>query len=281
VQQDSSITLSGSDLTLVGVTLVSGDELEVQGIVNVGAMDNIPMDGSVTEGKIGGNAVTAAKIASGAVTSAKIGADAVGASAIATGAVGASEIAANSVTVAQMSRAGTSGHVLTSAGTGADAAWAAAAGGGKILQVLQAVKTDSETTTSAGFVDVTDLSIAITPAATSSKILVFANILLVGTVGSAGAFSQIVRDSTPIGIGDTAGSRIRAMAFGYAPDAGDTRHHSTVWLDSPSTTSATTYKVQFTANGTNTAYVNRTQADTDSNAYARGVSTITVMEIGA
>lgn len=160
-----------------------------------------------------------------------------------------------------------------------DGSWVA--GGGKILQVLQATKTDTETTTSAGFVDVTDLSIAITPAATSSKILVFANILLVGTVGSAGAFSQIVRDSTAIGIGDAAGSRIRAMAFGYAPDAGDTRHHSTVWLDSPSTTSATTYKVQFTANGTNTAYVNRTQADTDSAGYARGVSTITVMEIGA
>lgn len=130
VQQDSSITLSGANLTLVGVTLVSGDELEVQGIVNVGAMDNIPMDGSVTEGKIGGGAVTAAKIGSGAVTSAKIGADAVGASAIATGAVGASEIAANSITVAQMSRAGTSGQLLTSAGTGADAAWSDAPAGG-------------------------------------------------------------------------------------------------------------------------------------------------------
>jgi len=77
VQQDSSMTLSGANLTLVGVTLVSGDELEVQGIVNVGAMDGIPMDGSVTEGKIGGNAVTAAKIASDAVTSAKIGSGAV------------------------------------------------------------------------------------------------------------------------------------------------------------------------------------------------------------
>ena len=68
--------------------------------------------------------------------------------------------------------------------------------------------------------------------------------------------------------------------MGYAPDAGDTRPMSTIWLDSPATTSATTYKVQFTANGTYTAYINRTAADGNTAAYARGVSTITVMEIG-
>ena len=68
--------------------------------------------------------------------------------------------------------------------------------------------------------------------------------------------------------------------MGYAPDAGDTRPMSTIWLDSPATTSATTYKVQFTANGANTAYINRTAADGNTAGYARGVSTITVMEIG-
>ena len=154
-------------------------------------------------------------------------------------------------------------------------------GGGKVLQVLQATKTDSETTTTAGWDDVTGLSIAITPSAVTSKVLVMTNVLCVGTVGAAGAWTNIVRDSTQIAMATSAGSRVAASAFGYAPDAGDTRHHSTVWLDSPATTSATTYKVQFSANGTNTAYINRTENATDSNAYARGVSTITVMEIGA
>ena len=154
-------------------------------------------------------------------------------------------------------------------------------GGGKVLQVLQATKTDSETTTTAGWDDVTGLSIAITPSAVTSKVLVMTNVLCVGTVGAAGAWTNIVRDSTQIAMATSAGSRVAASAFGYAPDAGDTRHHSTVWLDSPATTSATTYKVQFSANGTNTAYINRPEAATDSNAYARGVSTITVMEIGA
>ena len=45
-------------------------------------------------------------------------------------------------------------------------------GGGKILQVLQTVKTDTFTTTSTSFVDVTGLSVSITPATTSSKILI-------------------------------------------------------------------------------------------------------------
>jgi len=192
-------------------------------------------------------------------------------------AVGNTEMADDAVGVAELSATGTASASTFLRG---DNAWAAA-GGGKILQCLQATKTDTQTTTTSGFVDVTGLSVAITPAATTSKILVFANLQCVGTVGAAGAFSLIVRDSTNIAIGDTAGSRLRASAFGYAPDAGDTRHHSTVWLDSPSTTSATTYKVQFTANGTNTAYINRTQADGNNAGYARGVSTITVMEIGA
>ena len=152
---------------------------------------------------------------------------------------------------------------------------------GSVLQVKQAVKTDTQTTTASDFADVTDLSVSITPSSASSKILVYSNVLCVGTVGAAGAWTRIVRDSTAIGVADAASNRIRAAAFGYAPDGGDTRQHATMFLDSPSTTSATTYKVQFSANGTNTAYINRTQADSDSTAYARGISIITVMEIGA
>ena len=52
------------------------------------------------------------------------------------------------------------------------------------------------------------------------------------------------------------------------------------FLDSPSTTSATTYKIQ-TRVTAGTGYVNRTVTDTDSGVYPRGISTITVMEIGA
>ena len=170
------------------------------------------------------------------------------------------------------------GKLLQSDADG-NASWVA---GGKILQVLQATKTDTQSSTTNDFVDVTGLSIAITPAATSSKILVFANVLCIGTVGATAAFSRVVRDSTAIAIADADGSRTRASAMGYAPDTGDVRHHSTVWLDSPSTTSATTYKVQFMmASAGSTAYINRFAAATDSAAYGRGVSSITVMEVSA
>ena len=150
---------------------------------------------------------------------------------------------------------------------------------GHVIQVKQSVKSDTQTTTASDFVDVTGLSVSITPSSTSSKILVYSNVLCVGTQGAAGAWTRIVRDSTAIGVGDAAGSRIRAAAFGYAPDGGDTRQHATMFLDSPSTTSAITYKTQFSANATHTAYINRTQNENDSTAYARGISTITVMEI--
>ena len=170
------------------------------------------------------------------------------------------------------------GKLLQSDADG-NASWVA---GGKILQVLQATKTDTQSSTTNDFVDVTGLSIAITPAATSSKILVFANVLCIGTVGATAAFSRVVRDSTAIAIADADGSRTRASAMGYAPDTGDVRHHSTVWLDSPSTTAATTYKVQFMmASAGSTAYINRFAATTDSAAYGRGVSSITVMEVSA
>ena len=170
------------------------------------------------------------------------------------------------------------GKLLQSDADG-NASWVA---GGKILQVLQATKTDTQSSTTNDFVDVTGLSIAITPAATSSKILVFANVLCIGTVAGTAAFSRVVRDSTAIAIADADGSRTRASAMGYAPDTGDVRHHSTVWLDSPSTTSATTYKVQFMmASAGSTAYINRFAATTDSAAYGRGVSSITVMEVSA
>ena len=170
------------------------------------------------------------------------------------------------------------GKLLQSDADG-NASWVA---GGKILQVLQATKTDTQSSTTNDFVDVTGLSIAITPAATSSKILVFANVLCIGTVGATAAFSRVVRDSTAIAIADADGSRTRASAMGYAPDTGDVRHHSTVWLDSPSTTSATTYKVQFMmASAGSTAYINRFAATTDSASYGRGVSSITVMEVSA
>jgi len=60
VQHDPDISVSGSNLT-ISETLVSGDELEVVGIVSVGSA-MVPQDGSVTTAKLADDSVTAAKV---------------------------------------------------------------------------------------------------------------------------------------------------------------------------------------------------------------------------
>jgi hypothetical protein len=163
-------------------------------------------------------------------------------------------------------------------------AWVALGGGGssgKVAQVLSTTKTDTFTLASSTFTDITGLSVSITPTSATSKILVSIDVLGNGAPASGWGGLRIMRDSTPIGVGATAGSRVSVSGFMYVNDGGLLVSTSNSVLDSPATTSAITYKVQFMTNSAGTGYINRTQADTDSNAYPRGASTITVMEITA
>jgi hypothetical protein len=152
-------------------------------------------------------------------------------------------------------------------------------GAGAVLQVVQTVKTDTFSTASTSLVDITGLSVSITPTSASSKILVsyFLGVVDAGDVAIMGV--ALLRGSTVIGSGATAGSRI-STSTGQVSDANRGSSQSFMFLDSPATTSSTTYKLQmFTHN--NTAYVNRTSSDTDSAQYFRAASTITVVEIAA
>ena len=96
---------------------------------------------------------------------------------------------------------GTAGQVLTSGGTNGVPTWTTP-GGGKILKVLQAVKTSGQDITSSSFTDITGLSITLTPAATS-KCLVHAVVTGYGEWTSTyygNNKMQIVRGSTSIGV---------------------------------------------------------------------------------
>ena len=159
--------------------------------------------------------------------------------------------------------------------------------GGKVLQVLQTVKTDTWSTTSGTLTDVTGLSVSITPSSTSSKILIMT------TVWTASSYFvghlALVRNSTEIAKANSASNR--ALSFlDFGDDATVQNSHGKIqcltgqYLDSPSTTSATTYKIQGARRYDNstspTLYVNRSSPDRDTNTYDhRKVSTITVMEI--
>jgi len=166
-----------------------------------------------------------------------------------------------------------SGATLSNLGT--------ATGFGKVLQVVQTVKTDTFSSSTGSFIDVTGLSVSITPSSASNKILILSDIHYGTNANSGYAFFKLLRGSTDIYLGDAAGSRIRGFGGGGSTDAATLTQLSTVFLDSPSTTSSTTYKIQiYNQNAaTYAVYVNRTYNDTDNTSYSRAASSITVMEI--
>jgi len=155
-------------------------------------------------------------------------------------------------------------------------------GAGGVLQVVSATKTDTFSTSSTTFTDVTGLSVSITPTSASSKILVMYDIK--GSVGNIQIAFALVRDSTQVYIGNASGNRRRASSVvGGIPEPSESyrfpQQGVAIFLDSPATTSSITYKIQAVVNS-GTGYVNPGD-DQDENYRARTASSITVMEIAA
>ena len=157
--------------------------------------------------------------------------------------------------------------------------------GGGIIQVKSVTKTDTYSPSgSTSFSDVPGLSVSITPNRSDSKILVFYD-LCWGT--SSGHVSmRLMRDSTPIKIGDASGSRTRATGHwhqggGNSGDTYDIGQHSGTFLDEPATISAVTYKIQVGTpySSSYNVHVNRSGNDSNDSWEARTASTITLMEV--
>ena len=147
---------------------------------------------------------------------------------------------------------------------------------GKVLQVVSTNNGTVFSTSSSSYVDVSGQSVTITPSATSSKVLVTLD-YTTDTFGDNTVYSvQLVRGSTAIGNAANGNQMIHMNANEY--DTG-----GFTFLDSPSTTSATTYKLQVktgTHSGPNggTIIFNRSQDAGQNNLWK---SNITVQEIGA
>ena len=149
----------------------------------------------------------------------------------------------------------------------------------RILQVVQATKTDA-VTVSCGQTktDLTGFTASITPSATSSKVLVICS---PGLTGNTVIGMSLFRDSTELLIGDAAGSRIR-ISFGSQPNQQYGIAQSFSYLDSPATTSAITYKLQVVGDqGASVAYLNRGYTDTNGTNFFRNASTWILMEVSA
>jgi hypothetical protein len=170
-------------------------------------------------------------------------------------------------------KGGTSGQVLAKAsGTDMDFSWATpAGGGGKVLQVVQGTLTTAFTTTSTSFVD-SGLTVTITPSSATSKVMVFVSIPTAyasrtGTGVSAYAGTCLLRGATTLQTSDIG-------IFNYYNGSNWTAFNpiASSYLDSPATTSATTYKVQAASYVASSIYLDATSTK---------IASIVAMEIGA
>jgi hypothetical protein len=158
---------------------------------------------------------------------------------------------------------------------------------GGILQVKQTLKSDTFVTTNIpnSDTDVTGFSVSITPASASNKILITVTMNMT-TSGNVNAFNfKLQRGSTDIFIGDSNGSRTRGSGSGYnaVQQSNAPVLQTFSFLDSPSTTSSTTYKmVVRDQNADNCSfYLNRGNSDSDSNTFVVTASSIQAIEVAS
>ena len=151
---------------------------------------------------------------------------------------------------------------------------------GSVLQVVQTVKTDTTSFESTSFTDVTGVTVNITPKFSTSKVLVQVSITGELADDAHTTHFRLMRGSTAIGVGDSSGSRTQGSfsidSYGNGSLAIVTA--SFHLLDSPSTTSATTYKLQgLSSDGI--FHVGRNQDDSNGFENVRTPTVITVTEI--
>lgn len=188
----------------------------------------------------------------------RIADDAVDAAKIATDAVDTSEIKNGAVTAAKLAS-------------------------GAVVQVVSTTKTDSFSTTSGSWTDWTGMSASITPSSSSNKVLILVTSGVSSSVTESYQYAKLVRGSTDIAIGDASNSATRASMDGAINDIKVTNYQkplALVFLDSPATTSSTTYKMQVLRQYGGTAIFGRSYSD---NAGERSSlpSTLTLVEVKA
>jgi len=215
------------------------------------AVGGLP-DGTVDAGTLATNSVDSAELVDGAVDDSHIAA-----------------LAASKLTGALPAISGASLTGLTSSQMPT----------GSILQVVQTVKTDTATYVSSQ-AEKDIMSATITPSSTSSKILIMTSLNVSYTSQNWEWRFWFERGGTDIGIGDAQDSRPRAT-FGVPKVIDDYMPApiSFTYMDTPSTTSSTTYKLKFQS-WNNQIRINQAHTDANSSQYSpRLISTLTLMEI--
>ena len=136
---------------------------------------------------------------------------------------------------------------------------------GSVLQVVNATSSSSFSTSSGSFVD-TGFSASITPTSASSKILILVSVFNMVQGGNMAAAITMYRGATAL---DSTGF---AQTYAQTGSSTTTGAGSGVFLDSPSTTSSTAYKLYFR---------NQNNNGTVSLNSSNGLMSIVLMEIAA
>ena len=151
--------------------------------------------------------------------------------------------------------------------------------------VVQVVKTDTFSTTSATLVDVPDLSATITPTSTDSRVLVICQFsMAAGADPSQGVFVLSGGNSSAY-VGDVAGSRaqgavsVRVSGVDNANAYWSQVPASIVFLDAPNTTSAVTYKLQARRLAAGTVFLGRSGEDSNATLWGRTAGSLTAIEV--
>ena len=158
---------------------------------------------------------------------------------------------------------------------------------GGIIQVVSFTKTDtfSENVAQGAISGDTGLNVTITPQSSSSKILIFASVTMSCSNDNRN-YITLFKGSSAIDAarGDTNSSNQRVSSYAYNTSTAFASHMSLNYLDSPNTTSATTYGIRLShgRNGNSaTVLLNRASSESSGNDRARAASFITAMEVSS
>ncbi len=296
---DVNANLDVSGTYTGGGLMTTGGNIVIPNAGNIGSASDtdaiaIASNGVVTFSQVPllpNDTVATADIQADAITGAKIADNAIDSEHYTDGSIDTAHIADDQITLAKMASGtdgniisydasgnpvaiatGNDGQVLTSTGAGSPPAFETLPASGKMLQVVSATWTTSTQTSSTSYVDVTDGTATITPAATSSKVLILVSLgVFTDSDNSAVGEFKIVRTISG-SASDVSNSVFSQVSF-LAKQMGN---HFLMVLDSPSTTSAATYKLQFfRTDQSGFVEVNRN----DGSDIQRSV--ITLIEVGA
>jgi hypothetical protein len=182
---------------------------------------------------------------------------------------------ASNITLTLPDADGSAGQALVTNGSGVLSF--ADAGGGKVLQVVQTVKTDTFSTTSTSKVDITGMSVSITPTSATSKILIIATVNYGGT--DYNYYCDLLRGATVLNAPASGNNPCTISLCGITNTTYQIFEGTISYLDSPATTSSTTYKLQIACQSTGSFRLNRSERDGANDSVCS--STITAMEIAA